>query len=228
MRTFSPSRRPARRPQRAPRRCPQHRQCQSEPRTGRRSQAGAPRLVQIRSPHSDSVLAEADRSTDREQLRRVAAAPSGPHGGTTTSASAISRGCRRVLGGRSTSVASVCSAAHCAAPHRWDKACYSPVFTGASSASLIVCWFSSQLAWVSRSPMSAGQPPKSRAERRSGAVRECPQLPAHARGLGGHGDEGLHTADLARVSQLDCDAHSSAGRAGFLGSVIGGARTSNL
>ena len=35
----------------------------------------------------------------------------------------------------------LCSAAHCAAPHRWDKACYSQVFTGASSASLIVCWF---------------------------------------------------------------------------------------
>ena len=60
----------------------------------------------------------------------------------------------------------------------------------------------------------------------SATARACPVDWAR----GGHGDEGLRTADLARVSQLDCDARSSARRAGVLGpgSVIGGARTSNL
>jgi hypothetical protein len=60
----------------------------------------------------------------------------------------------------------------------------------------------------------------------SATARACPVDWAR----GGHGDEGRRTADLARVSQLDCDARSSARRAGVLGagSVIGGARTSNL
>jgi hypothetical protein len=64
----------------------------------------------------------------------------------------------------------------------------------------------------------------------------CPGVPATARACPvdwareGHGNEELRTADLARASQLDCDARSSARRAGVLGpgSVIGRARTSNL
>ena len=97
----------------------------------------------------------------------------------------------------------------------------------------IVCWFSSQLAWVSRSPMSAGQPPKSRAEGRSGAVRECPQLPARARWIGHVEGTGMRNCARPiwpeRASSIAMPARRSR-RAGVLGpgSVIGGARTSNL
>jgi hypothetical protein len=59
--------------------------------------------------------------------------------------------------------------------------------------------------------MSAGQPLNlglNGARAPSGSVCNCPRMP---RGLGTWRarDEGLRTADLARVSQLDCDVCSS-------------------
>ena len=58
----------------------------------------------------------------------------------------------------------------------------------------IVCWFSSQLAWISRSPMNAGQllnlgPSMARGP--SGSVRNCPRMP---RGLGTWRARGSGTA----------------------------------
>ena len=64
--------------------------------------------------------------------------------------------------------------------------------------------------------MSAGQPPKSRAERRSGAVRECPQLPARAPWIGHV--EGTGMRDCARpiwperASSIAMPARRRAGR----------------
>jgi hypothetical protein len=64
--------------------------------------------------------------------------------------------------------------------------------------------------------MSAGQPPKSRAERRSGAVRECPQLPARAPWIGHVEGTGMRNCARPiwpeRASSIAMPARRPAGR----------------